>query len=85
VRNKYEFFSWFDDLFISGELRLAKPDPRIFHFLLERIDRLAGECLLIDDSTRNIAAAQSLGFQTILFLNPQQLEKRLLEMGLLHA
>jgi 2-haloacid dehalogenase len=83
VRYKYEFFSWFTELFISGELGLAKPDPRLFYLVLERIDRPAEECLLIDDSARNIAAAQSLGFRTIYFLSPLQLESELLELGIL--
>jgi len=85
VRAKYEFFSWFDELFISGELRLAKPDPRIFRLLLDQIARPAGECLLIDDSANNIAVAKSLGFRTIHFLGPQQLEDQLLGLGLLPA
>lgn len=83
VRYKYEFFSWFAELFISGELGLAKPDPRIFRLVLERIARPAEECLLIDDSARNIAAAHSLGFRTIHFLNPQQLESELSGLGIL--
>lgn len=83
VRDKYDFFTWFAELFISGEVGLAKPDPRLFRLVLERIARPAEECLLIDDSARNIAAAQSLGFRTIHFLNPQQLETELLELGII--
>jgi HAD superfamily hydrolase (TIGR01509 family) len=74
VRPKYEFFSWFDDIVISGKVRIAKPDPRIFELLLERIGRPAGECLFIDDSPRNIAVAERLGFQTIRYDSTGQLK-----------
>ena len=58
VRNKYEFFSWFDEIVISGEVGLTKPDRRIFEALIARIGRTASECLFVDDAERNIAAAK---------------------------
>jgi 2-haloacid dehalogenase len=81
VRHKYDFFSWFDAIIISGEVRLAKPDPRIFHLLLDRIARPAADCLMIDDSSANIQTAQSLGFRTILFQSPQQLHEQMQLLG----
>lgn len=77
VRHKFPFFEWFDDLLISGEVGLAKPDPRIFTLLLERIGRPARECIYIDDSAANVAVAQSLGFEPILFKSPLQLKEAL--------
>jgi 2-haloacid dehalogenase len=77
VRPKYEFFSWFDEIVVSGKVRIAKPDPRIFELLLECIGRPAQECVFIDDSPRNIAAAQKLGIQTILFHSAGQLKQEL--------
>lgn len=81
VHPKYEFFCWFDDIVVSGEVLLAKPDPRIYTLLLERIGRTASQCLFIDDSTRNIAAAQQLGFQTIQYQSPAQLKSELQRFG----
>jgi 2-haloacid dehalogenase len=83
VRPKHEFLGWFQDILISGEVGLAKPDPRIFHVLLERVDRPASECLLIDDSLANVGAAQALDFQTIHFQGPPQLAAELARRGLL--
>lgn len=73
VRPKYPFFELFDDIVVSGEVRIAKPDPRIFTLLLERTGRSAGECLFIDDSPKNIAVAERLGFHTIQYHTPAQL------------
>lgn len=83
ARHKFEFFGWFESILLSGEVKLVKPDPRIFTLLLNRIGRRAQECLLIDDSEQNIAAARRLGFQTIHFQSPQQLSGELARMGLL--
>jgi len=83
MQERYEFFGWFKEIVLSGEVRLVKPDPRIFTLTLERIGRPAQECLLIDDSAENIAAARALGFQTIHFHSPEQLGLELQRLGLL--
>jgi 2-haloacid dehalogenase len=83
VRPIYEFFNWFQAILISGEVGIAKPDPRIFRMLLEKVGQPAHECLLIDDSPANIESAQALGFQVILFQTPLQLEGELARRGLI--
>jgi 2-haloacid dehalogenase len=83
VRPNYTFFNWFQGMVISGEVKLIKPDPRIFQVLLAQIGRPAGECLFIDDSLPNITVARELGFQTIHFHHPAQLESELTSRGLL--
>jgi 2-haloacid dehalogenase len=82
VRDQYEFLDCFKQILLSGEVRLAKPDPRIFHLMLEKVGRPASECLLIDDSLKNIEAAQRLGFQTIHFQSPEQLCQELAKKGI---
>jgi 2-haloacid dehalogenase len=83
IRHKHPFLDWFDDIVLSGEVRITKPDPRIYAVLLERIGRPAEACLFIDDSETNIAVAEQLGFKTILFKSPAQLEHELTQLGLL--
>ena len=82
---KYDFFKLFDDIMISGEVKLIKPDPAIFELILERASLPASRCLLIDDSISNIEAAHKLGFETIHFRSPEQLEAELLELHLLQS
>ena len=77
ARQKHEFFDLFDDMVISGEVGHIKPEPEIFHILLEKIGKPAKECLFIDDALANIQQAQKLGFATIHFQSPQQLETSL--------
>ncbi|HMU94839.1 MAG TPA: HAD family phosphatase [Anaerolineales bacterium] len=77
MRERYEFLNLFDDMIISGEHKLIKPDPAIFQLTLERINRKASECLFIDDSLANIETARNMGFHTIHFQSPEQLERDL--------
>ena len=46
---------------------MTKPDPEIFRILLDRYGLDAGECVFLDDSPVNVAAAASLGFNAVLF------------------
>jgi HAD superfamily hydrolase (TIGR01509 family) len=79
---KYAFFELFETIVISGNLRLVKPDPRIYQELLVRIKRRPQECLFIDDAPKNIQAAQSLGFNAIQYQSPDQLITDLAKFGI---
>jgi 2-haloacid dehalogenase len=81
----FEFFDWFEYLVISGEVKLIKPDPRIFELLLSKIGRPADECVYIDDSTANVSAAGELGFGAIHFRSAEQLRKELAVLRVIHT
>ncbi len=83
AREKHDFFDLLDDFVISGAVGHVKPDPEIFQILLDKIGRPASECLFIDDALHNIQQAQRLGFETILFQSPEQLESSLRELEIL--
>lgn len=83
IRPKYNFLKIFDDLIISGEHKLLKPDPAIFHFTLQRINHKASDCLFIDDSLPNIETAKALGFYTIHYQSPTQLKQKLKKLSIL--
>jgi FMN phosphatase YigB (HAD superfamily) len=51
--------------------------------MLEKVGHPAQECLFIDDSLTNINQAQKMGFATIHFQSPEQLETNLRELKLL--
>ncbi len=82
VRPKYSFFELFDDIIISGEEKVAKPDTRIFAILLERIQREPWQCVYIDDSKQNIEVALELGFRCIHYQSPGQLDSDLAVTGI---
>lgn len=85
IQHRYDFLNIFDDLIISGEHGLVKPDPAIFHLTLRKINRPAHECLFIDDSLANIETAGSIGFQTIHYQSPAQLKSRLKKLNIIQG
>ncbi len=74
---RFEFLRWFRAVVISGEVKVCKPDPRIYELILNKIGRPAHECVFIDDSRANIEAAVQLGFQAIHFQSSEQLRAEL--------
>lgn len=81
IRARFPFFELFDLIVLSGEVELTKPDPRIFELLLEKTGRAASECVFIDDSEKNIAAATALGFRVVRYMSPEGLARELEELG----
>jgi len=83
ARKRFEFLGWFDCAVISGEIGLVKPNREVFDFLLEKTGRRAEECVFIDDSLANVAAARELGFDAIHFRSPRRLRDELMNRGIL--
>jgi 2-haloacid dehalogenase len=83
ARKRFQFFDWFELTVISGQVGLVKPNRKMFDFLLAQTGRRAEECVFIDDSTTNVIAARSFGFDAIHFCSPQQLRNELMNRGIL--
>ena len=83
ARSRFAFLEWFEDIVVSGEVRLAKPDPRIFELTIRRTGIDPSRTLYIDDSAHNIAAARIMGFHTHHFVDPAALRTDLTQAGLL--
>ena len=81
--HEYPFFDLFDDVILSGAVKLNKPDPAIFNLLLKKTSFAAPQCVLIDDSRSNIDTAKKLGFITIHFTSPEQIQADLRRLNLL--
>ncbi|WP_114238363.1 HAD family hydrolase [Dyella sp. C9] len=85
ARQLYPFLQWFEGIVVSGEEQLIKPDPRIYRRLLERHAVDPATALYIDDSARNVAAAEALGMHGWWFRGAEGLHRHLLDLGLLDA
>jgi len=83
VRPQFEFLTWFEQVVISGALKLAKPDPMIFKAFEQRTGLLAADCLFIDDSMKNVRGAEACGWQGHHFTSPEALRRHLTGRGLL--
>ena len=62
----------FDEMIISAEVGLIKPDPRIFLLALEKLGALPEESVFLDDVLVNVEAARSVGMSAIQFTQPEK-------------
>lgn len=62
---------------VSGDEKLIKPDPRLYHILFDRYNIQPSESIFIDDSFANINSAKELGMTGIHFNSPDQLSNEL--------
>jgi HAD superfamily hydrolase (TIGR01509 family) len=79
----YRFLDHFGTIYVSGELGMIKPDADIFHHVLGDVGLPAERILFIDDSAKNIEAADGLGFATHRFASSAGLEAELRRRNLL--
>lgn len=62
----YGMSDYFDQLFLSYELHLQKPNPSIFHHVIEKLGVPAQDILFLDDSIDNCESARRCGLQAVL-------------------
>ncbi len=62
----------FDQLIISAEIGIAKPDARIYQLALEKLGVAPAEAVFVDDFARNIAGARAVGMYAIQFTQPDE-------------
>jgi HAD superfamily hydrolase (TIGR01509 family) len=82
-QQRWPFLASFDGVIVSGKVKLTKPDPAIYHRLLNDYNLHAPDCLFIDDNVRNVEVARDIGMQAIRFYNPERLRNDLKELGML--
>jgi 2-haloacid dehalogenase len=80
---RFAFFKRFRGIVVSGELKVIKPDKRIFQHLLDSYDLKAQDTVFIDDAAYNVAGAASLGIHAIHFTGPVPLRQALTALNLL--
>lgn len=78
----YPFMDRFRGIVVSGREGVKKPDPAIFHLLLDRFGLAPAETLFIDDSPRNVVAAREIGLHAVRFESPERLRADLDAHGL---
>lgn len=72
----------FDELIISAEVHLAKPNPRIFQYTVDKLGVGARQAIFVDDFPDNITSAREFGLNAIRFETALQTRA---EMGKLLA
>jgi 2-haloacid dehalogenase len=73
----------FDDIQISGEAGITKPDRRAFELAASRFQIDPARALFVDDIQANVDAAYAAGFTAIRFTTAADLRDRLTELRVL--
>lgn len=76
-------FDRFQDIVVSGDERLSKPDPAIYHLAMKRFGIAPGEALFIDDRIENVRGAEAVGLSGHHFRDSATLAEELVRLGLL--
>jgi 2-haloacid dehalogenase len=84
ARRDYDFLEWFDQIVVSGEERMVKPDKDLYAVLIERTGLDPSTTVFIDDSLPNVAAARELGFTAVAFESPGLLREELVKLDVLN-
>jgi 2-haloacid dehalogenase len=80
---RFEFLKWFRGVMLSGEVKLLKPDPRIFRLFLETFGIDPALSVYIDDREANVEAAINSGMRGVVFRDAATLGAELTGLGLL--
>ncbi|MEO7981594.1 MAG: HAD family phosphatase [Sporichthyaceae bacterium] len=83
ARELFDFLTLFEDVVVSGEEQLAKPDPAVFALLVDRYGLDARRTVFVDDSPRNVGAAVDAGLVALQFRDAHRLRADLAGLGLL--
>ncbi len=78
-----ELIDAFEDVVVSGDEKLLKPDVRIYETLTNRNGLQPGECTFIDDSPKNVEGARAAGWNAVHFTGADELRSAIQDLGLL--
>ena len=82
LKEAYPLLAHFDDFVLSYEVRAAKPEAKIYHDAMARVQCKPEACFFTDDLAVNVTAARELGMDAVQFLSAEQLERELRVRGL---
>lgn len=72
LEKRWKIADAFDLMVISAEVGFAKPDPRIYQLVVERLQVPARAAIFLDDVLENVEAARSVGLTGIHFRSANQ-------------
>lgn len=78
VTERMKFADAFDEMIISSEVGLMKPDPAIYNLAAERLNVSTQEAIFVDDMTANVEGARAVGMHGIQYRSTPQV---LAELG----
>ncbi len=72
IMKKYDLSQAFDDIFLSNQLGLKKPEAEMFEHAIKTHNLNPEETILIDDTKKNLISASKSGIKPVLCKNTTQ-------------
>ena len=76
-RRRLNHHKFFERVFDSSDLHIAKPDATAYRFVLHKIGVKPHEAIMVDDRLLNIRGAKRIGMHGIVYKNSRQFRKAL--------
>ncbi|GAC1501149.1 MAG: hypothetical protein NVS1B10_05180 [Candidatus Saccharimonadales bacterium] len=70
----------FDSYTLSYEVKMTKPDPRIFKLAAKRLGVDPAECIFVDDVEHYCLTAEALGMKTVVYQNFKTARAQILKL-----
>ncbi|MGK3709477.1 HAD family hydrolase [Arthrobacter sp. IK3] len=67
--------------YFSGRLRMVKPEPQVYRYVLKGLGAAPEDVVFIDDNRANIEAAEALGMRVVLLREDTDLRQELALLG----
>lgn len=67
IRRHFNIEQYFTNIVTSAHAGCRKPDNKIFSFALQQTGAAAWDCIFVDNSVQNLAAAEKAGMLPVLF------------------
>ena len=83
INDSFGLAPYFERIFSSHLLKLAKPDPAIFEQVAAELQVEHSRVLFLDDNQQNVDSARSLGITSVLVQGPDQVRAALERFGVI--
>jgi FMN phosphatase YigB (HAD superfamily) len=84
LEQRYPLLRHFHEHVLSFRVQVMKPDAAIYLHAVQLAGVPPAECLFIDDLPENVAGAQAVGMQAVLFTGRAQLERDFERLGVVY-
>lgn len=83
IENEFGLTHYFERVFASHLLKLAKPDPEIYRRVIDELRVKPADIVFLDDNPANVDAAGRLGMRACQVEGIEQVRKLLIDIGAL--
>ncbi|MBI2588781.1 HAD family phosphatase [Candidatus Saccharibacteria bacterium] len=81
ILDQYDLAPLFNEIIISADVKMTKPEPEIFQLILKRLQVSPHEAIFVDDNPNNVEGANAVGIKGVLHKDFDSLVAQLNNLG----